>query len=84
MRNRTKVPMIGVTIDISDCMLNKMLLRNDYEAPTALPELELHMLKSLRERAWLARILIDDGNPLGMQNKDRIAKSSLSFRAKFW
>lgn len=62
MRNRKKVFMRGMTIDISDCVLTKLLFGPNYEAPATTPKLEHYMLTAFSQRPWLSRIFTDDGN----------------------
>lgn len=78
--NNKLVPMRGVTINISACILNKILFGLDYEASMTIPKLEHLLMIASTQRPRFSRVFTDDSNPSwSLNTKEQIAKSSLSF-----
>lgn len=83
--NRESVLVRKVTIDISIRMLNRILFGHDYQAPTAVPELEHCLNTASIQRSWLSSLITNNSNPSWALNpKKHTVKSSLNFCVKFW
>ncbi|PHU07084.1 hypothetical protein BC332_23573 [Capsicum chinense] len=62
-----------------------MLFGPEYEASLALPDLEYRLRNTSTQSPCVDSFFTEDGNPSLLTNSwERIAKYSLSFKAKFW